>query len=108
MVWQIETLSGRLAPPVSVEAVIIAPAPTFTVATANTPACAVAATIVGFGTFTIPSWLSVAARATMSGMRVAEAVSNSVLTPEIIGAGLVFVQSKFSRTSVGETAVNGV
>jgi hypothetical protein len=32
----------------------------------------------------------------MSGIRVAEAVSKSVLTPEMIGAGLVFVQSKLS------------
>src|SRR5262249_35659099 len=87
VVWQIETLSGKLTFPVSAEAVIIAPAPTFTVATANTPTGGVvAAAAVGFGTFTIPSWLIVAAKATISGVGVGDADNRIVLRPTLTGA----------------------
>ena len=56
----------------SVVAVIVSSAPTFTVATANTPV---------LFKCTMPSFSRVAARATMSGTGVAEAVKASVFSP---------------------------
>src|SRR5262245_5093902 len=92
----------RLDDPVSVDAVISPPAPTFTVATANTP--------VPFapGIFTMPSPLGVAARATMSGVGVVDADSSSVLRPTITAADPVFAQLKLNATSVGSNGALGV
>ena len=85
LVWQSEMVTGIAVCPVSAEAAIIPPAPTLTVATAKTPASAALAerATTGFGTFTMPSLLSVAASATMSGTGVIDPESSSVLTPEI-------------------------
>ena len=102
LVSQSARLTGRLIPPVSAEAVMVSLAPTFTVATANTPVPVVP------GIFTIPSLVKVAARATMSGIGLAEAESRSVLRPEITGAGAVFTQVKLSATSVGSNDAVGV
>ena len=97
-----DMLTGNVAAPVSAEAVIVAVDPTFTVATANAP--------VPFapGMFTIPSLVVVAANATMSGTGIVEAENRSVFSPELTGAGLLFVQSKLSCTSVGGKAAVGV
>ncbi len=98
-VSQIVMLTGRMALPVSTEAVMVPFAPTFTVATANTPVLA---------KFTIPSLFSVAANATMSGTGPVEAESNSVLSPTTPGAGKEFRQSKVNATSRGAKASVGV
>jgi hypothetical protein len=74
-------------------------APTFTVATANTPVLA---------RVTMPSLLSVAARATISGIGVEEADKSKVFNPELIGAGLLLTQSKLNSTSVGAIGAVGV
>ena len=84
------------------EAVMMSAAPTLTVATANAPAPLVP------GRSTIPLPLGVAASAMMSGTGVVEAESNSVLSPEIIGAGSVLLQSNCSSTSVGANGPVGV
>ena len=74
--------TGNATLPVSADAVMPALAPTFTVATPNTPIPLVP------GIFTIPgSGGSVAANATMSGTGVAEAESRSVFSPTLVGAG---------------------
>ena len=95
-----KTFTGRIAAPVSADAMIFALAPTFTVATAKTPVP------VAPGTSTMPPLA--AASATMSGTGVAEAENNSVFSPELTGAGLLFVQSKLSCTSVGGKGAVGV
>ena len=94
--------TGSVALPVSADAVIVPVAPTFTVATAKAP--------VPFGPemFTMPSLVSVAAKATMSGTGVADAESKSVFSPMLIGAGSVFAQSKLNCTSVGAMGAVGV
>jgi hypothetical protein len=86
---------------VSVEAVIIAPAPTFTVATAKDPMP------VGPGMSTIPG-SPLATSATMSGTGVTEADSSRVLTPTIVAACTVLVPVKVKGTSVGAKALVGV
>ena len=86
----------------SADAVILPLAPTFTVATANTPMPVLP------GIFTIPSLLGVAANATMSGIGVADAENSKVFNPELIGAGSLLAQSKLNCRSVGAMAALGV
>src|SRR5262245_11030423 len=88
-------LTGRIAAPVSADAVMVALAPTFTVATAKAP------TPLAPGMFKMPSLLVVAANATMSGRGEFEAAKNKVLSPGRIKAGLLFEHSKSNCTSVG-------
>jgi hypothetical protein len=57
---------------------------------------------------TTPSFVSVAASATMSGMGVPAAVSNKVLRPDVLGADAVLAQSKANMTSVGAKGAVGV
>src|SRR5262249_47520855 len=71
-VWQIDNRIGRVTLPVSAEATIGLPEPTFTVATARTPVPKVIAVV---GMLMIPSLFIVAARATMSGVGVVDAES---------------------------------
>jgi hypothetical protein len=87
---------------VSADAVIVPLAPTFTVATAKAPGPLVP------GTLTMPSLVVVAAKATISGTGVGDAESGSVFSPVLIGAGLVFVQSKLNCTSVEGIGAVGV
>src|SRR5262245_26320357 len=94
--------TGRSAAPMSAEAVIVPPAPTFTVATANTPVPVVP------GILTIPSLFRVAARATMSGPSGVEAENRRVSMPERTGAVIALEQKKFNPTSVGGIAAVGV
>src|SRR5262245_13185451 len=93
---------GSVAVPVSADATIAPPAPALMVATAKAPARAAPPT------FTMPSPVGVTARATMSGAGVPDADINNVLTPDVMGAGLVFEHSKPSRTSVGGRGPVGV
>src|SRR5262249_14311777 len=95
-------LTGRFAAPVSAEAVTVPPAPTLTVATANTPV------VLSPGMSTMPSFFRVAASATMSGPAFGDAVSRNVFTPETTAAGFVFVQLKLSCTSVDRIVARGV
>lgn len=95
-VWHIPRTSGRVAAPVSTEAVIDAPAPTLDVATTNptvpfTP-----------GTCAIPSPLGVAPSAMMSGTGVLDADSSRVLSPTVIGAGALFRHWKVITAFSGE------
>jgi hypothetical protein len=94
LVWQRDMFTGKIAPPVSAEAIMLPFAPTFTVATAKAPTPFVR------GTLTTPSSVVVAANATMSAKSELEAESSSVLSPVLIGAGFVFEQLKLKRTSV--------
>ena len=94
--------TGNVVLLVSADAVIVPVAPTFTVATAK------AALPLVPGMFTMPSLVVVAAKATMSGIGVAEAESKSVFSPMLIGASSVFKQSKLNRTSVGVMGTMGV
>ena len=82
--------TGKDAPPVSAEAVMLPLAPTFTVATAKAPVPFVPET------FTMSSLVVVAAKATMSGTSVLEAENSSVFSPVLTGAGFVFEQSKLN------------
>jgi hypothetical protein len=102
LVSQIKIFTGIFAPPVSADAVMVALAPTFTVATAKAPAPPAP------GTFKTPSLLVVAAKATMSGTGELEAEKSKVLSPGRIEAGLLFAQSKSNCTSVGDTGALGV
>src|SRR2546427_1445902 len=95
-------VSGSGTPPVSGDAVTVPLAPTLTVATANTPVP------VAPATFTTPLFVSVAARATMSGIGVAEAEKRNVLMPRRFAAGAVFAQSKTRGTFVGAIGAVGV
>ena len=83
-------------------AVIEAPAPTFTVATAKAfePVVPVMCRM--------PSLLAVAASATMSGTGIAEADRSKVLRPVSLGAALTPVQSKPSVMVVGANGALGV
>ncbi len=94
--------TGSVESPVSAEAVMSPPVPTFAVATARAPA-GVAPLML-----TMPSFISVAASATISGVGDVDADNNSVLSLIAIDAGLVFEHSKFSRTSVGGMGPVGV
>ena len=73
--------TGKAALPVSADAVMLPLTPTFTVATAKAPVP------VAPGIFTMPSLVSVAAKATMSGTGVADAENKSVFRPTMMGAG---------------------
>src|SRR5262249_21377651 len=96
-VAQSEMLRGSPAAPVSADAVIVAAAPAFDVATENTPAP------VGPGRSTVPSLCRVATSATMSGTGVIEAESSRVFKPTVIGAW-VPPHANASCTSVGGNA----
>jgi hypothetical protein len=98
-VSQSDITSGKITSPVSAEAVMTPLAPTFAVATAKTPV---------LSTFTIPSFVSVAAKATMSGTGVLETENSKVFNPVLTGAGFVFEQSKLNCTSVGSIGELGV
>jgi|SRR5215468_2316940 len=76
--------AGKLPGLTLADAVIVAPAPTFTVATANTPVPDVP------GMFTIPSPLSVATKAITSGTGVVDADIRTVLIPILTAASSVF------------------
>jgi hypothetical protein len=107
LVWQRERFTGRVAPPVSADAVIFPLAPTFTVATANTPVPGAP------GMLTIPSPpletpFMVAANATMSGIGVADAKNSSVFSPEMIAAELALDQLKLNCTSVNVIGALGL
>src|SRR5262245_32641731 len=95
-------LSGRLALPVSADATIWPPAPGFVVATPKKPVLAVP------GTWTMPSFFTVAASATTSVTEPSDADARSVFRPEKIGAGNTPAQPKLSCTSVGANAALGV
>ena len=101
-VSHIETLRGKLASPVSTEAVTRPATPTFAVATEKAPVP------VAPGILMIPSPESVAAIAIMSGTGVSDADSNRVLTPATVGAAAVLVQLNCSSTTVGAKAAVGV
>jgi hypothetical protein len=101
-VWHKLRATGRVAFPSSAETVMLALAPTFDDATANAPLPTM------FEILTIPSLLSVAERAITSGTGLVEAESRSVLTPTIVGAGLVLVPVKLNATSVGAIGAIGV
>src|SRR5215510_13785773 len=94
--------TGKVAFPVSADAVMVPLAPTFTVATANAPVP------LAPGMFTMPSLVTVAANATTSGTGVADAERSRVLTPTVMGAGLALAQLKLRRTSVGGNGAVGV
>ena len=85
-VWQIDIASGKTTDGLGV-AVMVSALPTFTADTAK------AFEPFGPGNFKMPSPLGVATSATISGIGVAEADSNSVFNPTVIGAGALFVQS---------------
>ena len=93
--------TGSVALPVSAVAVMLPVTPTFTVATAKAP--------VPFapGIFTMPSLVSVAAKATMSGTGVTDAESSQVFSPTLMGAGWLFAQAKLNCTSVGAIGAVG-
>ena len=101
-VWQSDSFSGRLVVPVSTVAVSCALAPALNVASAKAPMPLVP------GIFMIPSPVGVATRAMMSGVGAEEAVSNSVLSPDITGAGSVFEHPKMNCTSLAVNAAVGV
>src|SRR5262245_28712376 len=88
LVWHREILTGTNTFPVSADAVIFPLSPTFIVATAKAPTPFVPEM------FAIPSFLGVATKATMSGTGAAEAESRSVLSPVLMGAGLLSLQLK--------------
>src|SRR6266536_423967 len=94
--------TGSVALPVSADAVIVPPAPTFTVATAKAPVPLVP------GISTMPSLLDVAARATMSDTGVDSAEKRRVLIPERMGTRELLAQSKPSCTSVEGIGAVGV
>src|SRR6266850_6393616 len=95
-------VSGKLTLPVFASAVMVPSAPTFTVA------IAIKFCPVGPGISTMPPPVVVAATARRSGVGVEEAENNKVLTPGVIGAGSLFVQSKLKVTSVGAMGLEGV
>ena len=86
----------------SADAVILPLAPTFTVATTNTPVPVLP------GIFAIPSLVRVAASATMSGTGVAEAENSKVFNPELIVAALALAQLNLNCTSVDVIVALGV
>src|SRR5271170_6553088 len=102
LVWQRLMASGSVAAPVLAVAVIEAPAPTLTVATAKAfePVVPVMCRM--------PSFCAVAASATTSGTGVAEPDSSKVLSPVLLGAALTPVQSKPSATVAGTNGALGV
>src|SRR5262245_2255371 len=95
-------LAGNTRAPVFAETVIRPPAPTFTVATEHTPIPK------SPRMFTMPSPLSVAMSATMSGTGVSDADRSSVLTPISATTGGALDPSNLNVTSVGGNAALGV
>jgi hypothetical protein len=101
-VSQIAKPTGKAVAPVSADAMIPPPAPTFTVATAKTPDPSVPAM------FTMPSLSSVAANAMMSGTGVDDAERSTVLRPGKMTAGGELAHVKLNCTSVGGNGAVGV
>ena len=101
-VWQRLMARGKVAAPVVAVAVIEALAPTLTVATAKAfePDVPVMCRM--------PSFWAVAASATISGTGVAEADSDRVLRPVLLGAAFTPVQSNPSAAVVGTKGALGV
>src|SRR5262245_65546228 len=96
-----EMFTGKVALPVSADAVMFPFAPTFTVATANAPAPFVP------GMSTMPPLA--AAKATMSGVALNDDASSKVLIPVSGVAGAtVFSAAKLNATLTGAKAVVGV
>src|SRR5262245_59876221 len=93
--------TGSVAFPVSADAVILPPAPTFTVATAKAPFPFAPAM------FTMPSCVAVDPSATMSGTGDVAADSNRVLSPTSVPVGRVLVPEKLNTTSVGAIGALG-
>jgi hypothetical protein len=85
-VSQRERVTGKLARPVSAVTVIVALAPRFTAATANTPVPS------GPRMLIIPSSVVVAPTAMMSGLGASIADRSRVVTPEMVSAGAVLAQ----------------
>src|SRR5262245_20566668 len=103
LVWQMNRFTGSTTPPVFADNLIDPEAPTFTVATEKNPVP------VSPGMFTIPgTGGGVADNITMSVMGDAEAKNCSVLTPVMIAAAAVLLQSNENRTSTGTTGSVGV
>src|SRR5262249_36399605 len=95
-------LTGKLAPPVSAEAVMEAPSPTLTVATAKNPVPVLP------GMLPMPSLLTVAASATMSGTGVGAPEISSVLMPTSVVTGFVLLPAKLNGKSTGAMGADGV
>src|SRR5262249_6601788 len=91
-VWQIERARGRTVEPVLAEAVINPLAPRLMVATANAPA------LVGPGMRRMPSLLTVAPSASMSGTGATDADSNRVLIPTRVVTGGALMAAKLNAT----------
>src|SRR5215472_16213982 len=87
-VWQIVSVRGSGALPVSGDTVISPPAPTLAVATATAPAPPAAAAAGAPTTSTIPLLSAVAASAMRSGTADVEADSRIVSSPMTTGAGV--------------------
>ena len=101
-VSQRDAAMGKVAAPVSTLTIKVSLAPTFTLATAKKPVPIV------FGMCTMPSLLTVAPKATISGMGVLEAESNNVFNPVTTLASLALAQLNCNCTSVGAKAAVGV
>jgi len=99
---QSDSATGKVAVPVSADAVIMSWLPTLTEATAK------ALEPVSPGSLTMPSPDWVAAKATMSDTGFVDADSKKVFTPGITAAGSVSVQSKANATSVEGISAVGV
>ena len=95
-VWQIATETGSVSAPVLVVTVTLSEAPRLAVATENAPEAAAPASA------TVPFPPAVAASAMTSGVGEDEAVSNSVLIPDRVGAG-----SSPSHVNLNATLVVG-
>ena len=102
MVAQTNGFTGKVTPPVVGMAVMMPVAPTFTVATAKAPVPLVP------GILTMPGSGAVAARATMSGIGVADAENASVFRPALIEAAAAFAHLNASCTSAGAIGTAGV
>lgn len=93
-----KSCSGNVAPPVSARTVMTSSKPTLTEAIEK------AAMPLAVGIDRMPSLVDVAASATISGVGVVDAERSSVLIPGSVPAEPELLQSKFSVSSVGETA----
>lgn len=100
LVWQTESDTARLAPPVSADTVMVPEAPTSTVATETAPAPLLP------GISRIPG-SPLATRATMSGTGLLDPDNSNVLTPETTAAAGALAHANVSATSVGEKAPVG-
>src|SRR5262245_36580760 len=99
---QIDTLTGRLTPPVSAMAVINPLAPRFSVTTMKAPTPGVPAMERR------PSLLGVTANSMISGVGVDVADRRRVLTPGTLGAGEVLSPKTTNGIWVGPNAAKGV